>query len=971
MEKHGFELQRTEQLPELNTTAHLYRHIKTGAELLSLENNDENKVFGITFRTPPEDSTGVSHIMEHSVLCGSERFPLKEPFVELVKGSLNTFINAFTYPDKTCYPLASQNVQDFYNLIDVYMDAVLHPLLSPYTLDQEGWRYELESMDGPLTFKGVVFNEMKGAYSSPDNLLGRASQQAIFPDNTYGVDSGGDPTVIPNLSYEQWQNFHAQYYHPSNARLFFYGDDDPEERLRRMDAYLGAFERQPVASEIGLQTPWREPRRVTAHYDAGEAENGAAKAYVTLNWMLAQNDDPETTLGLNVLAHILIGTPASPLRKALIDSGYGEDLTSGGYEDELRQTTFSAGLKGIQPADADKVEQLILDTLQSLVDSGIDAEMIAASMNTIEFRLRENNTGSFPRGLALMLRSLSTWLHGGDPFAPLAFEAPLGAIKARLAQGEPYFEALIRRFLLENPHRAQVLLTPEAGLRQKQEAAERQRLEAVSARLTAAERTELIQRAAELKRRQETPDPPERLAELPTLELSDLEPEVKTIPLDIQQASDVPVLYHDLFTNGIVYLDLGFNLKLLPQEYLPYLPVFARALVSIGAGERDFVKLAQHIGRYTGGIYTTPFTSHEYQQNQDHAWVFIRAKATLENAPQLLDILRDLLLHANLDNRERFRQMVLEDKARREASLIPAGHVVVNSRLRAHFTQADWASEAMNGLEGLFAGRQLAEAVDRDWPAVLEKLETMRRLLINRAGMLANVTLDADNYAGFAPQLESFIAALPHNETGLHTWQPDLPTGNEGLTIPAQVNYVGKGANLYDLGYQLDGSVFVIQKLLYTTWLWEQVRMRGGAYGAFGVFDHHSGVQTFVSYRDPNLESTLDAFDGAAAFLQNIDLPPDELKKGIIGAIGDMDAYQLPDAKGYSAMLRYLTGDTDEARQQRRADILDASAADFRAFGERLAALNQAGQVVVLGAQEAIAAANQNRPGWLQVKKVL
>lgn len=969
--KHGFELLREEHIPELNTEARLYRHKKTGAQLLSLENKDENKVFGITFRTPPDDSTGVPHIMEHSVLCGSERYPLKEPFVELIRGSLKTFLNAFTYPDKTCYPVASQNVQDFYNLIDVYMDAVLHPLLSPYTLQQEGWHYELESVEAPLMYKGVVFNEMKGAYSSPDNLLGRASQQALFPKNTYGVDSGGDPGVIPDLTTEQWKNFHQNYYHPSNAYLFFYGDDDPDERLRQMDNYLKRFEKQAVASEISLQPRWKKPRQVTVKYDAGDQENGNAKSYVTTNWMLAENQDPETVLGLTILSHALIGTPASPLRKALIDSGYGEDLTSGGFEEDLRQMVFSTGLKGIQSADAKKVEELILDTLRALAENGIDPDMIAAATNTIEFRLRENNTGSFPRGLLLMLRALSTWLYGGDPFAPLAFEAPLTTIKERIERGEPYFESLIREFLLTNKHRARVLLEPENGLNQRREAAERERLEKARAQMSHEELEELVRNTRELKRRQETPDAPELLAKLPSLELSDLEREAKTIPLEVRQAQGVPVLYHDLFTNGIVYLDLGFNLKLVPQEYLPYLPLFAKALVSIGAADKDYVKLAQHIGRYTGGIYPTLFTSHQYHRAEDQAWMFVRGKATLDHTRELLTTLCELLLEVKLDNRDRFRQMVLEDKARREAGLIPGGHAVVNRRLRAHFTQADWADETMNGLEGLFAVRQLAEAVEQDWPAVLEKLETIRRLLINRAGMLANVTLDADSYAAFRPQLEDFLAGLPQSEAVFHTWQPDLRAGNEGLTIPAQVNYVGKGANLYELGYELDGSVFVIQKFLNTSWLWERVRVRGGAYGAFGIFDFHSGVQTFVSYRDPNLGATLEAYDGATHFLQNIDLEADELKKGIIGAIGDMDAYQLPDAKGYTSMIRYLTGDSEEDRQRRREGILNTRVEDFRAFGACLAKVNKTGQVVILGAREAIQAANEDQPGWLQVTNVL
>ncbi|KPV51572.1 peptidase M16, partial [Kouleothrix aurantiaca] len=403
----GFELVEDRDIPEINTRAQLYRHAKTGAELLSLQNDDENKVFGITFRTPPSDSTGVAHILEHSVLCGSRKYPVKEPFVELIKGSLQTFVNAMTYPDKTCYPVASQNVQDFYNLIDVYLDAVFFPRLTPAVLQQEGWHYELDTPDGPLSYKGVVYNEMKGVYSSPDSVLGEQSQQVLFPDTTYSVDSGGNPRNILDLTFEQFTDFHTRYYHPSNSRIFFYGDDDPTERLKLLDAYLSEFERAEVDSAVALQSRFDEPRRVARTY-AGTQEDGEKKAMLTLNWMLDEIADIETDLGLGILSYILIGTSASPLRKALIDSGLGEDLTGGGLNDSLRQMTFSVGLKGIDSHDADAVEALILQTLTQLAQAGIDPETVDAAMNTVEFSLRENNTGSFPRGIALMLRALNT-----------------------------------------------------------------------------------------------------------------------------------------------------------------------------------------------------------------------------------------------------------------------------------------------------------------------------------------------------------------------------------------------------------------------------------------------------------------------------------------------------------------------------------------------------------------------------------
>jgi Zn-dependent M16 (insulinase) family peptidase len=967
---HGFELLREQEIPELKTTARLWRHLQTGAELLSLENDDENKVFGITFRTPPTDSTGLPHIMEHAVLCGSRKYPVKEPFVELSKGSLKTFLNAFTYPDKTCYPLASQNLQDFYNLIDVYLDAVFYPRVTPHILQQEGWHYELEDPADPLTFKGVVFNEMKGVYSSPDSLVAEYSQQSLFPDNAYALDSGGNPKRIPDLTFEAFRAFHQTYYHASNARVFFYGDDNPEERLRLIDAYLKDFEPMAIASAIPLQPRLEAPQQVTYPYDAGQEPATDKKGMLTVNWLLAENGDPESTLGLSMLSYILIGTPASPLRKALIDSGLGEALTGGGLEGDLRQMAFSAGLKGMAVEDASRVESLILDTLADLAQEGIDRDMVEAGVNTIEFRLRENNTGPYPRGLALMLRSLRTWLYDGDPLAPLAFEAPLAAIKARLAAGERYFEDLIGCYLLENLHRTTVILKPDPELRQRQETTEAERLAQARAAMSEAQLRMVIENTRELKLLQETPDPPEALATIPALKLEDLDRQNKLIPLAVLE-DGCQTLYHDLFTNGIVYLDVGFNLRALPQELLPYVPLFGQALIKIGTETEDFVKLSQRIGRKTGGIWPATLTSAIPESPEGAAWLFLRGKSTVAQADDLLAILRDVFLTVKLDNQARFKQMVLEAKARKEAGLVPGGHSVVNTRLRAHFNRADWVAEQTGGVSQLFFLRQLAQDMEQDWPTVLEKLETVRRTLLNRAHMLCNVTLDGANWEGFQPRLAEFVNELPVAPSRPTQWSPDHSPAFEGLAIPAQVNYVGKAADLYALGYQLHGSVSAITNYLRTTWLWERVRVQGGAYEGFCLFDHRSGVLSYLSYRDPNLLGTLDIYDGTARFLRQLDLSQDELTKSIIGAIGKMDAYQLPDAKGYTSMARYLTGDSDKKRQRRREEVLATTPADFKAFAEVLEGVNQAGLVVVLGSQEAIEAANVERGNWLEVKKVL
>lgn len=964
---HGFELIREQRIPELNSLARLYRHAATGAELLSLINDDENKVFGIAFRTPPPDSTGVAHILEHSVLCGSEKYPLKKPFVELLKGSLKTFLNAMTYSDKTVYPVASTNTKDFYNLVDVYLDAVFHPRITPEVLQQEGWRYEVNE-DGSLGYRGVVFNEMKGANASPDRVLYLAVQRSLFPGHVYSVDSGGDPAEIPNLTYEQFKAFHERYYHPSNALIFFYGDDDPEERLRLLERVLAPFDRISVDATIPLQPPLSEPQRVEVPYPAGP--NSAGKHMVTVNWLLPQPPDVEEALALDILEHALVGTPASPLRKALIDSGLGENLTGSGFA-RLRQTYFTVGLKGVKGEHVSAVEDLIIGTLGRLAREGIDPQTIEAAVNTVEFQLRENNTGSYPRGLAVLIRALDTWLYGDDPLAPLMFEAPLRAVKRRLSAGERFFERLIEERLLRNPHRTTVVLIPDLELTNRQNAAERERLAAIRATLDDAQIEAINAAAARLKQIQETPDPPEALASLPSLTIADLDRTIRTIPTEELEVGATRVLLHDLFTNGIVYVDIGMNLRALPQEFLPYVTIFGRALLETGTQREDIIQLIQRIGRDTGGIFPQSFTSAMRGRSIGAAWLFLRGKAIVEKSEALLDILHDVLLSARLDNRERIRQIVREERASREASLIPAGHSVVSTRLRARFNEADWVAEQIGGVSYLLFLRRVEQAIDEDWETVRAVLEQMRARLVDRSALLVNVTVDAAGWERFRPHLEAFLDRLPVGTPAPAAWNPHKGVLSEGLIIPANVNYVAKGADLYRLGYRLHGSALVVTRYLMTTWLWEQIREQGGAYGGFCSFDPRSGVFSYTSYRDPNLLRTIDVYDRSAAFLRQLDLSEKELTRAIIGVIADLDAYQLPDARGFTAMARYLVGDDDAYRQQVRDEVLGTTPADFRAFADVLDMLRDHAALVVMGGEDAIVAANQERSLFAEITRVL
>jgi Zn-dependent M16 (insulinase) family peptidase len=931
----NFELIRTEEIKELKTQATIYRHVPTGAEILSMENDDENKCFGIAFRTPPSDSTGVAHILEHTVLCGSRKYPVKDPFVQLLKGSLQTFLNAFTYPDKTCYPVASQNIKDFHNLVDVYLDAVFHPRITPDFFMQEGWHYELESPEDELKFKGVVYNEMKGVYSSPDSLLAETSQQSLFPDTTYGLDSGGNPKVIPDLSYEQFKAFHKSFYHPSNARIFFYGDDPVEQRFELLEEYLADFEKIDPKSKIDLQAALAEPVRIGKPY-AVSADDEDPKPMFCVNWLLPSPTDAELVFALELLDHILLGTPASPLRKALIESGLGEDITGGGMETHMLQMAFSIGMKGIEAAHLAGAEELIYQTLGTLADEGISRDDIEAAVNTFEFDLRENNSGGFPRGLSLMLKSLNAWNYDADPLELIAFEAPLQAVKA-LAQENGYFEGLIRTYFIENRHRSTVVLSPDAEEAERAETEEAERLASIQAQMSEAQIEEVVQTTRQLMELQSTPDSPDAMATIPLLRRDDLDKHIRTIgrqEIDIHGAT---VIAHDLFTNGILYLDIGLDLHGLDQDDIPYASLLGSILLEMGTQREDYVSLSQRIAKQTGGIYGSPFLSALENSDQGLARFFLRSKCMVGNTAELLAILHDVLTAPNFNDKERFRQIVLEHKSELETAMVPRGHSAVITRLKAQFNEAHWVAEQMGGIEALFFIRRLAEEMEQDWDAVCARLKTVHEKLMHRNNIVINVTVDAATLPGVLQSMEPFISSLGSTGDFMpKAWTPSALPRSEALTAPTRVNYVGCAANLFDAGYAMHGSALVITRYLQTAWLWEKIRVQGGAYGGMCGFDQRSGVFSFASYRDPNLQASLDTYQATGHFLKNLTLNEDELTRALIGAIGQLDAHLLPDTKGYSDCMRFLLGYTDEERQRLRDEVLATTQAHFNAFGDLL-----------------------------------
>jgi Zn-dependent M16 (insulinase) family peptidase len=806
---------------------------------------------------------------------------------------------------------------------------------------------------------------MKGAFSAPESVLDRHSLRALFPDTVYSLESGGDPEVIPNLSYEAFLAFHRKYYHPSNARLFFWGDDPEQERLARLGAVLAPFSLQdpPLDSAVDLQQPGKAPRTVTVRYAAPEAEE--AKGMVTLNWLGPDVLDVERGLAFRILEQMLLGMPASPLRRALTESGLGEDLAGQGLEADLRQLVFDAGLKGVDVSRAADVEDLILDTLRGLVRDGLAPELVEAAVNSVEFSLRENNSGRFPVGLAVMLRALTTWLHGGDPLAPLAFEAPLAAIKARLAAKEACFEALIRRWLLDNPHRVTVILAPDPHLAARREAEERERLAALAAAMDEETFSGVLAQAEDLARRQAEPDDPQALAAIPRLGVADLPRRNLHLPTEILDPEEAPVYFHGLPTGGIIYAQAAFDLDGLDPDPLLLLPLFGRALLEMGTKKLDFADLSMAIARKTGGLDADLRFLTRAADRVPVSRLLLSGKATPDKGEDLFSLLEEVLCNAVFDRRDRFLQMALEEKARQEHRLVPSGHLVVAARLRAALSGAACLEEQTGGLAYLDALRALIPLIRDDWPAVHDRLEAIRSRILTRGRLELNITARPEDRSALLSLARALAGALPPGAASPPLWRRIALPPAEALLLPAQVNYVGKGINLFESGYAWHGSALVILRFLRTGYLWEKIRVQGGAYGCLCGLDRMSGDFVMVSYRDPNIRSTLDVFAAAAAYLQRHPLSSGELQASIVGAIGELDAYLLPDAKGEAAYFRLLARDDEETRQRLREEILSASPAHFRLFGQALEAFARNGRICALGGAALDRVAQE--AGWSRV----
>ena len=951
---HGFKLVHKETVAEINSLSLLFEHEGTGAEVLILENDDDNKVFSITFRTPPGNDRGVAHILEHSVLCGSRKYPVKEPFVELMKSSLQTFLNAMTFPDKTMYPVASRNSQDLFNLMSVYLDAVLHPKITEETFKQEGWHYELENPDAEIVYKGVVFNEMKGVFSSPESALDRDLSHSLFPDTTYGCESGGDPEAIPDLTYEEFKGFHEKHYHPSNARIFLFGDGDTEAYLEFLNEnYLQDFSRAEVESSISLQKTFKESRRKSALYPIGKEESLDKKTFVIVGFKMGNSSDHEHCLSMNILSHILIGTPASPLRKALIDSGLGNEVIGGGFDDNRLDTSFAVGLNGAEKEDEKTIIDLIFSTLEDLADNGINEDTVKASVNTTDFILREANFGGFPKGIVYNIQALSSWLYGDDPLMHLKYDSLMQKIKTESRQG--YFEKLIRQNFLDHNHRSVIVFAPQQGLAEEREGRTQDKLRKYKSTLDKKSVDDLVEQTRVLKEMQMEPDGPEALATLPCLRLKDIDGKIPVFPLEIKREAAPKILFHDLFTNKIAYTQLAFNAQAVTQDMLQYLPLFGKLILGMGTKKKDYVQMAQQIGIRTGGISSSHYAVVGMDApDKIMSYIMFRGVALIEKLDDLYGLYSELFGQYSFDNHKRLTDIIKASKSDMEASIVPHGNHYVSSRLDSYHSRMGKYDELTGGITYFKFLERLNERVEKDPAEVADKFRQLADTLFTRENLMVNITSEAADYPAFADKTNSLADMLPSKTSAPAQLDFDDVPVNEAFPTTSTVQYVGKGTNLYGLGFKYSGKFNVLKSILRTGYLWDRVRVRGGAYGSSLSLDFFTGDFSLVSYRDPNLTETLDVYDEISDFLENLSLPDEELEKIIIGCMGQLDPPLTADRKGSVSMAEHLTGITHEFKQQRRDELLATTLDDIKDFAGIFQKVKETGNICVLGNEEKI-----------------
>lgn len=946
-------------LADVESYGYILRHKKSGARVCIISNEDDNKVFSIGFRTPPEDETGVPHIIEHTTLCGSDKFPVKDPFIELAKGSLNTFLNAMTYPEKTLYPIASYNDRDFKNLMEVYLDAVFHPNITKYKeiFMQEGWHYELESKDAPLTINGVVYNEMKGAYSSPEEVLETAIMEALFPDNTYSKNSGGNPEKIPELTYENYLAFYHKYYHPCNSYIYLYGDLDITERLTWLDEeYLSKYDLHEVEvdSEIKLQKPFTSVVNERRTYPITEDEPEEKHTYLSYNKVVGTVLDRKLYQAFSVLDYVLVSAPGAPVRQALIDAGIGEDVY-GSYEDGMLQPMFSIVAKNADESDRDRFVTIIEETLQKLVNEGLNKDALLAGINSAEFRFREGDYGQFPKGLLYGLQCMESWLFDDTkPFIHLECLDTLQFLREQISTG--YFEKLIQTYLLDNTHGAVVVVAPERGLNRVREEALAAKLDAYKKSLSPEEVEALVEQTKHLRAYQEEPSKEEDLLKIPMLGREDMRKEALAFSNKEELLGDIPVVCHEAPANGIDYITLMFECNDIAEEDVPYLGLLRAVLGYVNTRSYSYADLANAINIYTGGINSGISMYPDLKNEGAMAVKFeIRIKVLESNLAHAMELVEEIINSSDLSDTKRLAELVAQVKSRLQVNLSSSGHTVAAMRALSYESLYAFYNDATIGIAYNQKIRKLDEAMKKDPKQVVKKLTELIAKVFGRKRLLISFTGENGSYKKAADLMSQSLLKLPEGTAASAPIKPQLTRKNEGFTDASQIQYVARSGNFTKHGFAYKGTLKILKMILSYEYLWMNIRVKGGAYGCMSSF-LRTGDSYFVSYRDPNLAKTNEVYEKIPEYVASFAPDERDMTKYIIGTFGALDTPLNPEAKGSRSMAAYLEHLTYEEVQKEREEILAATPEDIRALSDLIASILSDKCLCVVGNEHAIRA---------------
>lgn len=950
-----YEILDEHRVEDVQSDGFILRHKKSGARIAILSNNDDNKVFYIGFRTPPEDETGVPHIIEHTTLCGSKKFPVKDPFIELAKGSLNTFLNAMTYPDKTVYPIASCNDQDFKNLMDVYLDAVFNPNITKYEeiFKQEGWHYELTGKDDELKINGVVYNEMKGAYSSPDEVLSSQIYRSLFPDNTYSKDSGGNPEYIPKLTYEAYLDFYHKYYHPSNSYIYLYGDMDVVERLEWLDKeYLSLYDYKKVNSEINKQPAFDEIKNVEAQYSITMDDSQENKTYLSYNRVVGDTLDEMLYQAFDVLDYALVSSPGAPVKQALIDAGIGDDVY-GSYDAGILQPVFSFVAKNANASQADEFESIIENTLKEVVKTGINKEALLAGINSSEFKFREADFGQFPKGLLFGLNCLDSWLF--DDMKPFIHLECLGTFaKLRKAVDTDYFEKLIQEYLLDNTHGSSVTVKPKCGLGNEREEALAKELSDYKASLSDEEIKKLIEDTEHLKKYQEEPSSDEDLRKLPMLTRADMKKNAMPFSNIEDELSDVKVVRHDIESNGIDYISFLFDAGDFAQSELGYLGFFTNALGLVSTEKYSYTDLANATNIYTGGISTGTASHPDIKDRNNFVFKLeVKLKVLEKNLDKALELMEQMLLSSDFTDTKRLSELVAQIKARLQANLSSSGHLVAAMRSMSSFSRYALYQDELKGIAFYRSICHIEKELSESPKSVSDKLAAIAKKLFARNRMLISFTGNNEAYGNAKPSLEKVIAGFNKMSAVGNQAEVHFNTAKEAFIDASQIQYVAKTGDFICEGYEYTGALRLLRIILSYDYLWINVRVKGGAYGCMNTF-LRSGESYFVSYRDPNLSDTLDVYDRIPEYIKSFSPDERDMTKYIIGTFSALDTPMNPEAKGSRSLSAYLEGITYEQIQKERNEILNAQPEDIRRLADLVEAVLKKDSICVIGNENMI-----------------